>query len=302
MGNSPWRTAVIGVAHMHIKTIAGHFAACDDFNLTAVADLPPSRPSVCEKPDTRPFLVKKIGELANGNIYEDWRVLLEKEKPEVVLCCAENARHGAFITELLSRGIHVVVEKPMAGTYGEAKLMAYAAKNAGVRLLINWPSSWNPANRLAKELIDAGAVGKVFRFQYRNSSSLGPHSYNQGLTDDEKSAEWWYRLADRGGAYWDYCCYGANMSRWFLGADAISVQAMCANFATPYAETEDFGAILAQYPSAAAIIEGTWTTLHSGFPAGPIVHGLEGALVVDSGDVKIYKERSKYEPTETHTP
>ncbi|MCL2058822.1 MAG: hypothetical protein FWH01_07140, partial [Oscillospiraceae bacterium] len=37
-------------------------------------------------------------------------------------------------------------------------------------------------------------------------------------------------------------------------------------------------------------------------PAGPIVHGLEGALVVDSGDVKIYKERSTYEPSEVHTP
>ena len=302
MSKQTWRAAVIGVAHMHINTLAEDFAKCDDFELKAVADLPPSRPSVSEKPDTRPHTLKNVGAMANNNIYSDWRELLDKEQPDVVLCCCENARHGEVVTETLMRGIHVVVEKPMAGSYSDAKLMADAAKRAGVRLLINWPSSWHPAMRLAKDLVDGGAVGQVFRFLYRNGSSLGPYSYGQGLEDYEKAAEWWYRLKDRGGAFWDYCCYGASISRWFLGADAIAAQAMCANFNTPYAETEDFGAILAQYPNAAAIIEGSWTTLHSGVASGPVVHGVEGALVTEAGQVLIYKERGEQKPTEVHTP
>ena len=133
---------------------------------------------------------------------------------------------------------------------------------------------------------------------YRNSYSMGPHSWGQSLTDAEKAAEWWYRPEDRGGAYWDYCCYGACLSRWFLGADAVAAQALCANFNTPFAETEDYGAILAQYPSAAAIIEGSWSTLHCGVANGPVVLGIGGALVVDGKQIKIYKERNATEPTE----
>jgi predicted dehydrogenase len=298
MSKAPWRVAVIGVAHMHVNTLAKHFADCSDFALVSVADLPPSKPSLCDKPDSRPQTLSAIRAMVGGNEYPDWRVMLDKERPDVVICCTENARHAMVVAEALNRGIHVVVEKPMAGTYADAKLMAYAAKQSGAKLLVNWPSTWYPAVRLAKELLDKGAVGSVFRVTYRNSYSMGPHSWGQGFTDAEKAAEWWYRPEDRGGAYWDYCCYGACLSRWYIGTDAISAQAMCANFYTPFAAAEDYGAILAQYPNAAAFIEGSWSTLHSGVPNGPIVLGFEGALVVDGTQVKLYKERGNPSPTE----
>ena len=281
MNKTPWRVAFIGLAHIHIRFLAEDFKKCPDFRVAAAADLPPSRPSLCEKRGTRPWHKNYLSEICGGNIYDDWRELLDKEKPDVVVCCSENTRHAEIAMEILSRGIHMIIQKPLSQTYDEARMMAYTAKKNGIILLTTWPSTWWPNMRLAKELVDNGIIGRIFRIMYRNGRSLGPFSYGQGLTIEEQAAEWWYRKADGGGAYWDYCCYGANLTRWFLETDAISVQAMCANFNTPFAETDDYAAMLVQYPNAAAIIEASWTTMHTGVLNGPVILGLEGTLVVD---------------------
>ena len=49
---------------------------------------------------------------------------------------------------------------------------------------------------------------------------MGPLAYSPGEDASaplRKGAEWWHQSAPGGGALLDYCCYGACLSRWFIG-------------------------------------------------------------------------------------
>lgn len=54
-------------------------------------------------------------------VYEDYREMLQNEQLDIVIVCAEKTRHGEIVTEVARAGAHIVVEKPMAATYGDAE-------------------------------------------------------------------------------------------------------------------------------------------------------------------------------------
>jgi predicted dehydrogenase len=91
----------------------------------------------------------------------------------------------------------------------------------------------------------------------------------------------------------DYCCYGAMVSRWYVGEPAVAALGMRANLDSQWGNTDDNAAMLVRYPSAMALLEGSWTTHHHGVPTGPIVYGTTGTLVVDrhAGEPVVRLER-----------
>ena len=107
-------------------------------------------------------------------LYKDYNQLLDEGDLDIAIVCCENALHGKVVSDILLRGINVVVEKPMATSMTDALRMVYAANEGNATLAVNWPSTWSPGIRLAHELTAKGVVGKVFKFTYRNSDSKGP--------------------------------------------------------------------------------------------------------------------------------
>jgi predicted dehydrogenase len=204
----------------------------------------------------------------------------------------------------------MITEKPMAATLSGALRMVRAAQANGASLAVNWPTTWDPAVRKMKELIDAGAIGDVWEVKWRNGASIGPLTHvsdEHAFTDVEKGAEWWHQSAPGGGALLDYCCYGACLSRWFLGEPAVAATAMVANLSSQYGDAEDNAVITVRFPRALAILEGTWTTWHAGVPTGPIVYGSRGVLVANRRPgpdgrtvrvVEVYTSRGRTDPNE----
>jgi predicted dehydrogenase len=201
-----------------------------------------------------------------------------------VIFCPENARHGEVAEAIASHGAHMVTEKPMSASLSDALRMARAAQANDVTLMVNWPTTWQPAVRTMKALIDEGTIGDVWEVKWRNGASMGPLSYGKGgdaYTDLEKGTEWWHHTAPGGGALLDYCCYGACLSRWYLGQPAVAATAMRANLTSQYGDADDNAIITVRFPNALALLEATWTTWHVGVPTGPIAYGTRGTLVVN---------------------
>jgi predicted dehydrogenase len=297
-----FRVGVIGFAHMHIISLVKSFVDLGDkIEWVACSDIKPLVPSISDKPSTRSNNIKRVMDMTGiTTLYEDYTKLLDEGALDIAIVCCENAFHGEVISDILSRGIHVLVEKPMATTMADALKMKYAAEQSGAVLAVNWPSTWYPGIRLAHKLASEGAVGKIFKFTYRNSDSLGPFSYGENLSEKEQAAEWWYHAQAGGGAFWDYCCYGACLASWFIGTPVRSAYGLRANFNSPFGNAEDYGSITAQFDDAVAHIEGSWTTVNSGTPNGPIVFGLKGTLVTEGDEVKIYDTRRTATPTVIH--
>jgi len=294
-----YRLGVIGFAHMHVNTLIDHFDELPNVEWVACADTKPVVPSISEEPATRKANLRRAREHTGiPRVYEDYREMLEREAFDIVIFCPENARHGEVAEAIAAAGAHMLTEKPMAASLSEALRMVRAAKAAGVKLMINWPSTWVPAIRKMKELIDEGTIGEVWEVKWRNGASMGPLAYGQQITDPEKGAEWWHQAAPGGGALLDYCCYGACLARWFIGEPAVAALGIRANLTSHYGDADDNAIITVRFPKALAILEGTWTTWNVGVPTGPIVYGTQGTLVASARRVdgrpvvEVYTSRS----------
>jgi predicted dehydrogenase len=303
-----YRVGVIGFAHMHVNELVDRFIATGRAAIVACADTVPLTPSLTTVEGSRRANLKRALAAPGGpRRYENYPELLRAEALDIAILCPEISQH-AEVTEAVARhGVHVVTEKPMAGRLDDALRMAAAAAQAGITLAVNWPSTWRPAIRRVKELLDAGSIGTVWEMKWRNGASLGPLAHGSthpGATvvsgvvaDAEKASEWWHQAEAGGGALLDYCCYGACLASWFLQATPLSVQCLKANLLSAFGTADDNAAMLLRFPSAIALLEASWTTFHSGVTGGPIIYGTHGTIVVDGTDVLVYREQGANTPS-----
>lgn len=290
-----YKLGVIGFAHMHVLSLMAEFSELPNVEWIACADTKPAVPSLSDEPGTRGTNMQRALEFVGiPKVYEDYQKMLENERLDIIIVCSENTRHEEIVKKVAQAGAHIVVEKPMATNYAEALRMILAARHNNVSLAVNWPSTWKPVNRQAQEMVADGAIGEVWKFKYANYFSLGPFEWGQKLSGIEKSIEWWHQRVMGGGAFLDYCSYGACLSRWFVGQSAVGAYGLTANFFSTYGDAEDNGLVMVRFPKAVAILEGSWTTPHFGVSSGPIVYGSEGTLVCDGtgkGAIYVYRER-----------
>jgi len=291
-----YRVGIIGFAHMHVNHVAALYAQHPQVEMVACADTVPDVPELREAPYTRAWNLKNaLTNIGVPKAYDDYHEMLEKERLDIVICCSENAKHPEVVEACAAAGVNVQVEKPMAMSLSHALRMARACQAAGTTMVINWPLTWSPAARKAKALIDEGVIGQVLEVKLRlgHTGPLGPRAAHAGvseeaapMTEPERAATWWHQAAAGGGAMLDFCCYGAMVSRWYIGEPAIAAVGMRANLASHWGDADDNGAMIVRFPNAMGLFEGTWTTWDHGGPTGPIVYGTTGTLVVESREGK----------------
>jgi predicted dehydrogenase len=103
------------------------------------------------------------------------------------------------------------------------------------------------------------------------------------MSGPELATTWWHQEAAGGGAMLDFCCYGAMVSRWYVGQQAVAAMGIKANLNSHWGDANDNGVILVRFPTSMALLEGSWTTWDHGVPTGPIVYGTTGTLIVEHG-------------------
>ena len=80
--------------------------------------------------------------------------------------------HTAVVLKAAARGVHILVEKPLATTVEECAAMITAAKQAGVFLMVDWHNRWNPPYYYAWQAIRNGELGDVSYIYYRLSDTI----------------------------------------------------------------------------------------------------------------------------------
>lgn len=100
---------------------------------------------------------------AGARAFEDHRVLLDELLPDVVVVATPHLSHAPVSIDCLEHGAHVIVEKPMAIDVAEADAMLLAAETAGKHLVVDLQYRFIPAVEAAKELVEAGGLGRLIR-------------------------------------------------------------------------------------------------------------------------------------------
>lgn len=94
--------------------------------------------------------------------YEDFRVMLEKEKDiDAVLCATPDHLHAYVCLTAMRQGKHVYCEKPLTHNVAEARLVARVARETGVATQLGNQGHSGNDIRTTCEIIWSGAIGEV---------------------------------------------------------------------------------------------------------------------------------------------
>ena len=238
----PFRLVVAGLVHDHAWTMLPQFAQVPGVQIVGGAD--PNRP-------LREKLRKDFGVTA---LHENPRDLFSKVKADGVLVCASKAGGVPIVEAAAARGLHAMVEKPMAATAEGARRMLRASKKHGTRLMINWPIAWNASVVRAMELVEAGDLGQVFHARI--------HMAHQGPKEAGCTPYFWKWLYDPkengAGAIVDYACYGAAIMAALWGRPK-EVVAVARNFVKPNFRVDDNALVVGIWPERTVLSQASWT-------------------------------------------
>lgn len=245
--------------------------------------------------------------------YTDWRQMLAEEHLDAVVVSTPHNAHVEPTLAALERGLHVLVDKPMALTSADAWTMVEAAEKAnkvlmvsGSRIAGNWQT--------LKRQIQAGVIGRVQQLNlavslYRRwfweadaipSDLLAYAGQLTGLPA-EFLADWqsWHRDPAQlgGGAFADMGIYNLDLLLWLGGAPAVQVAAFTNKAGLPVESLINLQArlandVLISLTFADAVDQDTLEQL--------MVVGDQGVLRTDhEGTVWLHKanQQHKLEPT-----
>jgi predicted dehydrogenase len=239
------RIAVIGLDHDHVWGKLNTFQnnKYPDAELVAIAD-------------THPELIEKAKDRVPAGVkfFSDYIQMLNEMKPDAVLVTTANNLHLPILRACAQRHIHFLTEKPMASTGADAREMELVAREAGIKLMVNFPTVWQPSTQEAYMRLKAGELGPIQKiiveFGHQGPKEIGASKeFNAWLYDPQKNGA---------GALMDFACYGANWAMWVKGRPervfAYSLKLKIAQ----HNDVEDDAVVLLEYPDATAILLPSW--------------------------------------------
>ncbi len=107
--------------------------------------------------------------------YRDYRELLEKEKPDIVIIATPDHWHALNTIDALKAGAHVFVEKPTGHTINESKAMLKAAQESGRVVQVGLHRRIGPHHVNGMKFLKSGAVGDVGMVRlFAHNAGSGP--------------------------------------------------------------------------------------------------------------------------------
>ena len=106
-------------------------------------------------------------------VHTDYRTLVDSDDLDAVIVATPDDCHHEMTMYALRAGKHVLCEKPMASTVGDATDMMELAEQAGVVNMINFTWRWMPFYTYIRELLAEGTIGELFYLNIAYSSSHG---------------------------------------------------------------------------------------------------------------------------------
>lgn len=118
--------------------------------------------------------------------YEDFRVMLEKEKSiDAILCATPDHNHAYVCVTAMRQGKHVYCEKPLTHNVREARLVAKVAKETGVATQLGNQGHSGDGIRSTCEWIWDGAIGDVREVHAWTSASRWNKKHLTGRPEEE---------------------------------------------------------------------------------------------------------------------
>lgn len=258
----PLKVAIIGLGHLHPRSYMLLFQATKSLQVVAVSEPIES---------LREGFVKDFG--LRG--YADWREMLKAETIDLAYIWLPHDECPAAAVACAERGIHVVVEKPVANTAVGAREIVEACQRNSV--LFSTPYVWryHPVCREMKKYIDSGMLGRIVGCEGRCAAG-GLHRYIDG------HAPWMLqRKKSGGGPMYNLGVHWIDLYRWLLGSEIAAVLGKNVHVNRQY-DIEDNSFAICTFTSGATLALDISYTVPDSYPFGRdlylAIRGTEGCL------------------------
>src|SRR6187551_187628 len=241
------RVGIAGMTHNHVYQAFEYMGKRDDVVIVGFA----------EANKELALRLLKQHNLPDSLWFPTLDELIKKTKPEAV--CAFNSifEHLEVVKTCAPKGIHVIVEKPLAVNNDHLKQMQTLVKKFNIHLLTNYETTWYASHAkmwdMVKKEKSLGTIKKVVIMDgHQGPKEIGcSQEFLAWLTDP---------IQNGGGALMDFGCYGADIMTWLMdGQKPTSVTAVTHQFKPEiYPKVDDEATIILGYPTCQAIIQASW--------------------------------------------
>jgi predicted dehydrogenase len=209
--------------------------------------------------------------------YADVDRMLEEIKPDAAFLCTPAFANRSVAERCLGAGLDVFIEKPLAHTFEDAKIMAALASNRDIIHATGYLFAHMSLFKKAKEVLSDGAIGRPYRVR----SSV----YTSEVFTRKKG--WYYdREKSGGGVVINVGSHLLYVLYWFFG-QAENVYARARRV---YSEVEDAATILFGFPEeVTGTMDVSWSVPGYRLPYTEIhIEGDNGTLELTNDYIKLY--------------
>ena len=243
---APLRVAIAGLVHGHAEGFFQNSAHRQDIKIVGIAE--PDQ-QLASKYATQFGLDRKL-------LFTDLDDMLQKAHPQAVLAYTNTYDHRRVVEICAQRGIHVMMEKPLAVSTEDAHAIESAAQQGKIHVLVNYETTWYRSNHAAFDLVHEKALGDIRKIVVHDGH-FGPKEIGVGpeflawLSDPRLNG---------GGALFDFGCYGADLATWLMDGQRPQTVTAVTQQIKPeiYPRVDDEATIVLTYPKAQAILQASW--------------------------------------------
>lgn len=140
---------------------------------------------------------------------------LKDPEVDIVCICTPNHLHAEQTIKAAEAGKHILIEKPIALNWEDAKRMKAAVDKAGVKTLVGYVLHWNPLFLTAKRM----------REQYLGNLYYAETDYFHRVTERYPCYGWTCRKGVGGSSLLAGGCHAVDAMRQFMKSDVVEVSA-----------------------------------------------------------------------------
>jgi len=195
------RVGIVGCGMIAKKNHLPGFRSAGGWEVTALCDVLPER--MAEKAEEF--------DLQDAAQFEKDTDLFASGLVDAVAICTPNDCHFPQTIAACKAGLHVLCEKPMAGSLAQCTQMIEAAKEAGVVLQINQSIRYSGPYRTIVDKVKEGTIGEPFHIRCIRAGNGTP---NKGWSP---GADWFVQKKHEGGMLVDIGIHMADLMRQVMG-------------------------------------------------------------------------------------
>jgi predicted dehydrogenase len=189
-------------------------------------------------------------------------------------------------------GKHVLCEKPFTISLADADAMIAACRDHGVQLGMWMVMRYSATTRLARALLQAGAIGQIVNIRLADVHNKVKDYYQKGVGGRARATDWRpYRAKAGGGALIMNAIHQLDALRYMTGLEVTRVTGEWVSF-TGLAEVEDMIDVLLRYSNGAIGSIDTANYAPGGGEPGMLrIYGSKGQIQLGRGGVvRVYVE------------